>query len=75
MSTAHQFGEELQEERDQEQTNMHTIVIGIGSDDDAVVAQSIESILDVECRLQEIKFLILIDDLLALPVAVEGLPS
>ena len=30
---------------------MHTIVIGIGRDDDAIVAQSIESILDVECRL------------------------
>ena len=54
---------------------MHTIVIGIGCDDDAVVAQSIESILDIESSLQEVKFLILIDDLLALPVAVEGLPS
>ena len=54
---------------------MHTIVIGIGSDDDAVVAQSIESVLNVECRLQEVKLLILIDDLLALPVAVEGLSS
>ena len=54
---------------------MHPIVIGIGGDDDAVVAQPIETILDVESSLQEVKFLILIDDLLALPVAVEGLPS
>ena len=41
MPTAHQLGEELEEEGNQQQADVHPVVIGIGGDDDAVVAQSL----------------------------------
>ena len=47
--------------------------IVFGRDDDAVVAQAIHAVLDVEGRLQEVKLLVLVDDLLGEPVGVERL--
>ena len=70
-----QFGEELKEKGDDEQTDMHTINIGIGSNDHLVVAQRFQSILDIESGLKEVELLILINDLLRQSKRVEGFPA
>ena len=72
MTLLHQFGEELQEKRDDEQSDVHTIDIGIRSHNHLVVSQSVESVLDVEGSLKEIKLLILIHHLLGKSEGVEG---
>ena len=64
--------EELKEKGDDEQTDMHTINIGIGSNDHLVVAQRLQSILDIESGLKEVELLILINDLLRQSKRVEG---
>src|SRR5690606_8259288 len=46
----------------------------IRRDDDVVVAQSIEAILDIQCVLQQVEFLIFIDDLFGQAKTVERLP-
>ena len=51
MALLDEVGEELQEERDDEQTNMHAIDIGIGSDNNLVITKSIESVLNIEGSL------------------------
>ena len=71
MSFLHQIGEELQEERKHQQTNMHSIHIGIGSDDDFVIAQFIQTVFNIQRRLQAIEFFVLIDHRLTQPVAVK----
>ena len=65
MTAAHQLWEELEEEGDEQQAYVHPVVVGIGGDDHAIVAQAVEAVLDVERRLQEVELLVLIDDLLA----------
>ena len=40
--------EELQEESEHQQPNVHAIDIGIGGDDDFVVPQFVESVLDIQ---------------------------
>ena len=57
-------GEELQEEGDNKQSDMHAIDIGNGGDNDLIIAQRVKSILNVESNLQEVEFFILIDHLL-----------
>lgn len=52
---------------------MHAIHIGIGGDDDFVVAQTIEAVLDIEGGLEEMKLLVLIDDLLGEAIGIERL--
>ena len=52
---------------------MHAVDVGIGGDDDLVVAQPIEALLDVERGLEQVKFLVLVDDLLGEAVGVERL--
>ena len=54
---------------------MHTINIGIGSNDHLVVAQRFQSILDIESGLKEVELLILINDLLRQSKRVEGFPA
>ena len=44
--------EELQEKRDDEQSDMHTIDIGNGSHNDLVVSERFKAILNVESCLQ-----------------------
>ena len=64
MALLDEVGEELEEEGDDEQTDVHTVDIGIGSHDDLVVAQVIKSFFDVERRLQQVELLVLIYHLL-----------
>ena len=54
---------------------MHAVDVGVGSDDDLVVAQPVEPVLDVEGSLQEVELLVLVDDLLRQPKGVERLAS
>ena len=39
---------------------MHPVHIGIRSDNNAVVAQGVQSVFNVECRLQQIEYFIFI---------------
>ena len=71
MPFLYQFGEELQEERDCEQSYVHTVDIGIGSHNHFVVAECLKTVFNVECCLQEVKFLVLIDHLLGQSVGVQ----
>ena len=70
-----QVGEELKEEGDQQQADVHAVHVGIGGDDDAVVAQSVQAVLDVERGLQQVELLVLVDDLLGQAEAVERLTA
>ena len=54
---------------------MHTVDIGIGGDDDIVVAQAVDSLLDVEGGLEEVELLVLVDHLAGHPEGVEGLTA
>ena len=64
MAFLHQFWEELQEERYEQQTDMHAIDIGIGGHNHLIISQTVETLLNVEGCLQEIELLVLIDHLL-----------
>ena len=75
MSFLDEVREELQEERDDEQTNVHTVNIGISSHNHLVITQCVKALLDVKGCLQQIKFLILIDHLLGQPKGVQRLTS
>ena len=65
----------MQQEGKREQTYVHTIVIGIGGDDDFVVTQPFYAVFDIERGLQEIELFVLVHDFAGLSVAVEGFPS
>ena len=73
MVVADDVGEELQEEREQQQADVHAVDVGVGGDDDLVVAQAVEAVLDVERGLEEVEFLVLVDDFLGEAVGVERL--
>ena len=60
MPFLNEIREELQEEGQHQQANMHTVHIGIGSDDDFVVAQFIQTVFDIQRRLQAVELLVLI---------------
>ena len=75
MSLPYQLGEELQEECYHEQTNVHTVHIGIGRNDYLVVAKVIQTLLDIQGSLQQVELLVLIDHLLGKAVAVQGLTA
>ena len=60
-----QFRIELQEERDDKQTNVHAIDVGICSYNNLVIAQVVKSVFNIECRLQQVKLLIFVYNLLA----------
>ena len=47
MPLLDEFGEELQEESDDEQTDVHTVDIGIGGHNHFVVTKRIETLLNV----------------------------
>ena len=66
-------GEELQEEREQQQADVHAVHVGVGRDDDLVVAQAVEAVLDVERGLEKVELLVLVDDFFREAVGVERL--
>ena len=62
--------EELQEEGDDEQADVHSIHIGIGSHNHLVISQSVQSVLDIEGCLEQVELLVLINHLLGQAIAV-----
>ena len=75
MSCFNELREELEEEGDGEQTDVHAVDIGIGGHDHLIITQVVESILYVESRLKEIELLVLVDHLLGQTETVEGLSA
>ena len=75
MSFLDEFREELQEECDDEQPDVHAVDIGIGGHDDLVIAQRVETVLDVESCLQEVELLVLIDHFLRQAIGVQRFSS
>ena len=55
VSLLYQIGEELQEERDDEQSDVHSVHIGIRRHNHLVVSQRVESVLYVEGSLQQVE--------------------
>ena len=51
----------LEEEGDHQEADVHTVDIGIGGDDDLIVAEAVYAVLDVERALEEEELLILVD--------------
>ena len=75
VTQADDVGEELQEEGCQQQADVHTVDIGIGSDDDLSVAQVVHILLNVKRRLKKVELLILVYHLLGESVTVKRLTS
>ena len=71
MIVADDVRKKLQEKREQQQTDVHAVDVGIGGDHDLVITQSIEPLLDVQCRLEQVKLLVLVNDLFRKAVGVE----
>src|SRR5690606_17871758 len=73
MSCPDHIREKLQKKGHQQQPDVHSVHIGIGSDHDVVVAQSFHPVFDIQGMLQQIEFFVLIDDLFGEAVAVQRL--
>ena len=71
MSFLNELGEELQEEGDDEQADMHTINISIGSHNNLVISEGVQTFLDIEGGLKQIELFVLVDNLLGESEAVE----
>ena len=71
MSFLDKVREELKEESDDEQTDVHTIHIGISSHYHLIISKSVKTVLYVEGSLKEIELLILINHFLGQTIAVE----
>ena len=70
-----EFGEELQEEGDDEQTDVHAVHISIRRHDHLVITQRVEAVFDVKGSLKEVELLVLIHHLLRQSEGVEGLSA
>ena len=68
VSRADHVGKELQEKRQQQQPDVHSVHIGIRRYDNLVVAQVVHVFLDIQRGLQQIELLVLVNDLLGQPV-------
>ncbi len=50
---------------------MHTVDVGIGSDNNFIIPQTVQSVFNIEGGLQQVEFLVLINDLFSQAVAVK----
>lgn len=75
MSLLDKVGEELEEEGDDEQSDVHTIHIGIGGYNHLVVTQAVQAILYVEGCLEQVELLVLIYHLLGQAKAIQWLTT
>ena len=75
MALTNQFWEELQEEGDNQQADMHTVHIGIGSHNHLIISQRVHALLNIEGSLEQIELLVLIDHLFRQAKGVQGLSS
>ena len=70
MSLLDEIWEELQEEGDDEQADVHSVNIGIGSHNHLIISQSVQSVLDIESCLEQVELLVLVNHLLGQAIAV-----
>ena len=66
-----QIGEKLKEKSNQQQADMHTVHIGIGSHNYFVVAQIIYTVFDIQRRLKQVKLFVFVHNFLRQSVAIE----
>ena len=71
MSFLDQFGEELQEESDDEQSDVHTVYIGICCHYHLIISKRVESVFNVERRLQQVELFVFVDHLFGEPERVQ----
>ena len=69
------LGEVLEEKGNHEQTDVHAVHIGIGGNDNLIVAEAIDALLDVQSRLQEEELLVAVDCVSPKAKGVEGLTA
>ncbi len=75
VASFHQVRKELQEERHQQQPDMHSIHVRICGNDHLVISQTLQSVLDVQRMLQEVELLVLINHFFRQPVAIQWLST
>lgn len=66
------LGEELEEESDHQQADVHAVNVGVGGEDDVVVAEFFEVFFDVEGVLEEVELFVFVADFAREAEAVEG---
>jgi len=71
MALFDEFWEELEEEGDKQQADVHAVYIGIRRNDDVIIAQVVEAVLNIQRILQEIEFFVLVNDFLRQAERVE----
>ena len=72
VSLSNELGEELEEEGDEEEADVHAVDVGIGRNHDVVVAEAFDSVLDIKGVLKEVEFLVFVDDFFGEAEGVEG---
>ena len=75
VSFTDKVGEELEEECEQKQTDVHTVNIGIGCHHNRVVAEVLKVVLNVEGGLKKVELLVLVYNLCSAVLAVERLAT
>ena len=71
MLLLNQIREELKEECDKQEADVHPVHIGIGRDNHFVITQSIQSIFNIQSRLQEVELLVFIHDFFREAITIE----
>ena len=71
MSFLDQIGEELEEESDQQQADVHTVHIGIGRYNHFIITQSLYAVFYVQCGLQQIEFFVFVNHFLGQAERIE----
>ena len=64
MAFPDKIREELQEECQKQQTDMHAVNICVSGYDHIVVTKVFHTFLNIQCSLQQVELLILVNDLL-----------
>ena len=75
MITLNQVREELEEKGNQQETDMHSIDIGIRSNDNLIITKSFQAVFNIECGLQKIELFILIHNLLRQTITIQRFSS
>jgi hypothetical protein len=62
VAVVHELVEEAEEIRDEQIADVQAVHVGVGGQDDLVVAQPFEVVLDVQAAHQVVQLVVLIDD-------------
>jgi hypothetical protein len=61
MPFANKFREKLQEKRDEQQADVHSVHIGIGCNNNLVVTQIVNAFFNVQRCLQQVEFFVFVN--------------